>query len=95
MKQYFVYILASKSRTLYIGITNNLHRRLYEHKHGLIQGFTAKYNVNRLVYYEYTEDVNAAIAREKELKGWLRAKKIGLIESINPAWDDLSAGGVT
>ena len=93
MKQYFVYILASKSRTLYIGVTNNLHRRLYEHKNGLIRGITAKYNVNRLVYYEYTEDVNAAIAREKELKGWLLGKKIGLIESINPAWDDLSVGG--
>jgi len=93
LKQYFVYILASKSRTLHIGITNDLHRRLYEHKHGLIKGFTAKYNVNRLVYYEYTEDVNAAITREKELKGWLRAKKIGLIEEINPAWDDLSVGG--
>jgi putative endonuclease len=91
LKQYFVYILASKSRTLYIGVTNDLHRRLYEHKHKLGLGFTSKYNVNRLVYYEWTEDVNAAIAREKELKGWLRARKIELIESINPVWDDLSA----
>jgi putative endonuclease len=91
LKQYFVYILASKSRTLYVGVTNDLQRRLYEHKHKLGLGFTSKYNINRLVYYERTEDVNAAIAREKELKGWLRARKIELIESINPTWDDLSA----
>jgi putative endonuclease len=91
MKQYFVYILASKSRALYTGITNDLKRRVYEHKNKMIAGFTSKYNINRLVYYETTSDVRAAIAREKQIKGWLRAKKIALIESANPKWEDLSA----
>ncbi len=89
---YAVYILASKSRTLYIGVTNDLMRRLYEHKHKLVQGFTSKYNIHRLVYFEQTEDVNAAIEREKVLKGWLRSRKIELIESMNPTWEDLSIG---
>jgi putative endonuclease len=89
---YAVYILASKSRTLYIGVTNDLTRRLYEHKHKLVQGFTSKYNIHRLVYFEQTEDVNAAIEREKVLKGWLRSRKIELIESMNPTWEDLSIG---
>ncbi len=92
MKQYYVYILTNRSRTLYTGVTNDLQRRVYEHKHKLVPGFTAKYNLTRLVYYEATPDIHAAIAREKQIKGWLRAKKIALIESMNPKWEDLSAG---
>jgi putative endonuclease len=90
-KQFYVYIMTNKSRTLYTGVTNDLARRVYEHRKKLVAGFTAKYNIDRLVYYEATEDVNAAISREKQIKGWLRAKKIALIESINPKWTDLSA----
>ncbi|MBI5206848.1 MAG: GIY-YIG nuclease family protein [Candidatus Firestonebacteria bacterium] len=90
MKQYYVYIIASKSRTIYIGVTDNLERRVYEHKHKIIPGFTSKYNINRLVYYEQTNDILVAIKREKELKGWIRIRKIALIESINPIWQDLS-----
>ena len=90
MNQYYVYILANRSRTLYTGVTNNLIRRIYEHKQKLIAGFTQKYNIDRLVYYEETSDIKAAITREKQIKGWLRAKKIALIESMNPEWKDLS-----
>ena len=90
MKQYYVYILASRSRILYIGVTNDLERRVYEHKKKLVPGFTAKYNIDRLVYFEATEDVQAAIAREKQIKGWLRSRKVSLIESVNRTWDDLS-----
>ena len=82
--------MASKSRRLYIGVTNNLERRVFEHKSKLVEGFTTKYNINRLVYFAETGDVMAAIEREKQLKGWLRAKKIVLIESENPMWEDLS-----
>jgi len=82
--------VASKSRTLYTGVTNNLERRVYEHKHKLMPGFTAKYNITRLVHYEVTNDIRDAIAREKQIKGWLRAKKIALIEAENPNWRDLS-----
>ena len=92
MKQYFVYILTSKSGTLYTGMTNNLERRVHQHKHKLIEGFTSKYNVNRLVYYETYRDVRDAIDREKQIKGWRRSKKIALIETMNPKWQDLSAG---
>ena len=88
--QYFVYIMTNKSGTLYVGVTNNLERRIFEHKNSLIEGFTKKYNINRLVYYEETNDIIAAITREKQIKGWLRDKKIVLIESINPDWNDLS-----
>jgi putative endonuclease len=77
---------------LYIGITNNLVRRCYEHKHKIIKGFTEKYNVNKLVYFDTTNDINEAIKREKQLKGWTRSKKINLVESINPMWNDLSEG---
>lgn len=88
---FYVYILASKKNgTLYTGVTNNLLRRMYEHKNKLCKGFTGKYDVNKLVYYEYTQYVNNAIQREKQLKGWLRKKKIELIESVNPYWEDLS-----
>ena len=90
MKQYYVYIMTNCSKTLYIGVTNNLQRRVYEHQHYLVAGFTSKYHMTRLVYFEATSDVNAAIAREKQLKGWLRAKKVALIESINPDWRDVS-----
>jgi putative endonuclease len=88
--QYFVYIMTNKSGTLYTGVTNNLERRIYEHKHHLVKGFTNKYNIDKLVYFEETNDINAAISREKQIKGWLRKKKIALIESINPGWKDLS-----
>ncbi len=91
MNSYYVYILTNYSRTLYTGVTNNLHRRVYEHKKKLIPGFTHKYNINQLVYYEETSEVREAISREKQIKGWLRAKKIALIESKNPQWLDLSA----
>lgn len=91
MKTYFVYILANKRNgTLYIGMTNDLIRRVHEHKSGLIEGFTKKYSINKLVYFESTEDVNAAIQREKRLKKWKRGWKIELIEIDNPQWRDLS-----
>lgn len=87
---YYVYIMSSKSFTLYVGITSNLIRRVYEHKHKLIEGFTSRYNVNRLVWYETTSDVRSAIIREKELKGWTRKRKVDLVTSSNPQWLDLS-----
>jgi putative endonuclease len=87
---YYVYILASLSRTLYVGVTNDLRRRVYEHRHKLMGGFTARYNVDRLVHFEHTADVNAAIAREKEIKKWSRKKKAALVESANAAWADLA-----
>jgi len=90
MKHYYVYIMTNRSQTLYTGVTNNLQRRMYEHQHYLVAGFTSKYQITRLVYFEETFDVYAAIVREKEIKGWLRAKKIALIESMNPDWRDLS-----
>ena len=92
MKEYYVYIMSNIARTLYIGVTNHLERRVYEHKQKLVPGFTSKYNLTHLVYYEVTGDIHAAIAREKQLKGWLRAKKVALIESMNAEWDDLSVG---
>ena len=85
----YVYIASNKSRTLYIGVTNNLERRMQEHKNKSIPGFTAKYNIGKLVYFEETHDVRSALEREKELKGWLRSRKIALIESQNPKWEDL------
>ena len=89
---YYVYIVMNKHRTtLYIGMTNDLWRRIVEHKTGEPAGFTQRYQLNRLVWFEYFSDVTAAIAREKELKGWLRSKKIALIEKENPRWFDLSA----
>ncbi len=91
MKTYYVYILANYSKTLYIGITSDLVKRIYEHKNKLVKGFTGKYNMTKLVYFEDTNDVNAAISREKQLKGWLRKKKVDLIESVNPEWLDLSS----
>jgi putative endonuclease len=92
MSEYYVYIMTNVSRTLYTGVTNDLRRRVYEHKHKLVEGFTRRYNVTLLAYYEATPDVRSAIAREKQIKGWDRAKKIALIEAANPQWLDLSAG---
>ena len=89
MAEYFVYILTNRSGTLYIGVTNDLRRRLYQHKHKLIPGFTSRYGLDRLVYFEHTPDVRAAIAREKQIKRWRREKKVALIESVNPMWRDL------
>ena len=87
---YYVYILTNKTHsTLYIGVTNNLIRRVYEHKNGFVEGFTKKYNVHKLVYFEQTTDVESAILREKQLKGWTRAKKEKLINSLNPLWEEL------
>ena len=91
MKTYYICIMANKSRTLYTGVTNDLRRRVYEHQHKLMPGFTSKYNITQLVHFEETSDVRSAIAREKQIKGWLRARKIALIESVNPTWKDLSA----
>ena len=89
-RQYYVYIMASSGRTLYVGVTNNLERRVMEHKQGQSGGFTSKYSVTKLVYHESTSDVRAAIEREKELKGWRRGKKVALVESVNPEWKDLA-----
>jgi putative endonuclease len=85
------YIMASKSRVLYTGITGNLHRRTWEHKSGVHEGFSKKYRCTRLVYYEKYNKPRQAIAREKEIKGWLRCRKIALIEAENPTWEDLAA----
>lgn len=90
MESYYVYIVASIQRTLYIGMTNDLPRRIQQHKAGLIPGFTRRYNVNRLVHFEVFTDVRDAQAREHQLKGWTRKKKIALIEAENPEWEDLA-----
>jgi putative endonuclease len=90
-KTYFVYILTNESKMLYTGVTNYLERRVYEHKRKLIPGFTQRYNLFRLVYHEQFGDIRMAIAREKEIKGWTRAKKLSLIRSVNPKWKDLAA----
>lgn len=88
---YYVYILTNeRGNVMYVGMTNNLERRLYEHKNELIDGFTKKYHVHKLVYCEQTTDVNEAIAREKQLKGWTRKRKNALVMSQNPKWEDLS-----
>ena len=89
MRTYCVYIMASESGVLYAGVSNNLERRAVQHRQKLVPGFTARYNVHKLVYYELYGDIREAIAREKQIKGWLRKRKIALIESVNPAWKDL------
>ena len=89
-RHYFIYVLASRSRVLYVGVTNDLERRVFEHKQKLVPGFTAEYDVDRLIYFESTPDVFAAIRREKQIKGWRRNRKVALIESVNPDWEDLS-----
>ncbi len=86
---YHVYILSSRSRAIYIGVTSDLARRMESHRSGDIPGHTRRYRINRLVYFEETTDITAAIAREKQLKGWRRSKKVQLIESGNPTWEDL------
>ncbi len=89
--EYYVYILTNwNNKVMYVGITNNLARRVYEHKHKMVDGFTKKYNLNKLVYYERTSDVFAAISREKEIKKWRREKKDRLVIALNPEWKDLS-----
>jgi putative endonuclease len=88
---YYVYIMASASRALYTGVTNNIERRAGQHKEGKIPGFSARYKTRELVYAEPFGDIRAAIAREKQIKGWLRKKKAALIRSVNPRWEDLSA----
>jgi putative endonuclease len=87
---YYIYIMASRSRVLYTGVTNDLARRVNEHKQGLITGFTSRYRVNRLVHFEEFADIRDAIAREKEIKGWKRSRKTSLIERRNPTWEDLA-----
>lgn len=90
---YYVYILTTdNNKVMYIGVTNDLERRVYEHKNKIIKGFTQRYNIQKLVYSEHYPDINAAIAREKQLKGWLRVKKNTLVETLNPEWRDLGAG---
>ena len=91
MRTFYVYIMASRSRVLYVGVTNDLRRRVNEHKRGSLPGFTTKYRVTRLVYFEKFVDIRDAIAREKELKGWVRSRKTRLIDSSNPTWEDLSS----
>ena len=91
MTQYYVYVMASRSRVLYTGVTNDLRRRVHEHKGGLVPGFTARYRVTRLVYFEATQNVSAAITREKQIKAWRREKKVALIDAVNPSWEDLSS----
>ena len=88
---YFVYILTNwNNKVMYTGVTNNLERRLFEHQNELVEGFTKKYHVHKLVYYESTDDIYSAITREKQIKGWTRAKKNALVDEINPDWRDLS-----
>jgi putative endonuclease len=91
MRTYYVYIMASRSRVLYTGVTNDLARRVDEHKRGVPPGFTSTYRITRLVFFEEFPDIRDAIAREKQLKGWVRARKIRLIEGRNPRWEDLGA----
>jgi putative endonuclease len=91
MRTYSVYILANATRMLYVGVTNDLDRRIWQHKKKLIPGFTARYGIDSLVYFETYSKVEAALAREKELKGWLRRKKVALITKSNPNWTDLAA----
>jgi putative endonuclease len=91
MRTFFVYIMASRSRVLYVGVTNDLARRVDEHKQGLTPGFTTRYRVTRLVYFEEFMDIRDAIAMEKVIKGWVRSRKTRLIESRNPTWEDLSS----
>jgi putative endonuclease len=92
MKEYYLYIMSNKRGTLYTGVTNNLEQRVYQHKKKLIDGFTRKYNVTQLVYFESTDDVTTAIVREKQIKGMLRSKKTDLIKTMNPQWKDLIDG---
>ena len=89
-RRYFVYILSSRTKRLYIGVTNDLERRVAQHKRREVEGFTSRYNIDQLVFYEETDDVRAAIEREKQLKGWVRARKMQLVLDTNPEWKDLA-----
>ena len=89
-RTFFVYIMTNRSGTLYVGVTNNLERRVFEHRNKLVPGFTTRYRIDTLVFFETTDDVRAAIEREKQIKGWSRRKKILLINRMNPSWRDLS-----
>jgi putative endonuclease len=94
MGQYFVHILTNKTnKVLYVGVTNNLERRMYEHRNKIINGFTKRYNLTKLVYFEETSDVKSALEREKQLKNWHRDWKIRLISDFNPSWKDLNVQG--
>jgi putative endonuclease len=90
MQDYYVYILASRSRTLYVGVTRDLQKRLFEHRDRSRTGFTTRYNVSRLVHFEVTSDIKSAITREKQIKSWSRRRKLELVSATNPAWLDLS-----
>jgi len=90
VKTYYVYILSNRRRTLYTGVTGDLYRRMYEHRHHVLEGFTKRYNVTQLVYLESFTEVLAAISREKQIKGWSRSKKIALVRSVNSEWRDLA-----
>ena len=90
MNDYYVYIISSYRGTLYTGVTSDLERRVYEHRQQIKRGFTSKYKVSKLVCFDHTDDVKSAIAREKQIKGWVRSKKVALIESLNPEWMDLA-----
>lgn len=90
MKEFFIYMMASRSGVLYIGVTSNLQKRVYEHRNGLVEGFTKRYEVKQLVYWESAPDAISALQREKQLKQWRREKKVKLIEAMNPSWRDLS-----
>ena len=92
MRQFFVYIMAGQARRLYVGVTSDLRRRVWQHREGAFSAFTSEYRVTRLVYFESAADIRSAVAREKELKAWPRARKIRLVEGDNPGWQDLSDG---
>ena len=93
MRSFYVYMLSNASRTLYVGVTNDLVRRVWEHKQGSVPGFTSKYHVTQLVWFEETINIAGAIAREKQLKGWLRKKKVALVSKTHPEWRDLAEEG--
>lgn len=90
MRKFYVYIMTNKSRTLYTGVTSDLERRVFEHKNKLVPGFTSKYNITKLVWFEEFDDSMQAIEGEKKIKGWRRSKKVALIEANNPGWEDLA-----
>jgi len=90
MKKYYIYIMSSESRVLYVGVTNNLRRRVIEHQEGIVEGFSQKYKIKKLIYFEEYTNVNEAITREKQLKNWRREKKVFIIEQLNKEWKDLS-----
>jgi putative endonuclease len=88
---FYVYILSNEWRTIYVGVTNDLERRVWEHKNKAVPGFTTRYDIDRLIYFEHFTDIRDAIAREKQIKGWKRFKKVALVDTMNPQWKDLAA----